>query len=131
LKFRSLLDRKGTIYLPKFQEESQGAYDLRKASAPWRPEFTDALGSPASKPFSKPVKGNSLQVFAHETFYYGVGFGFEAIYVTYPEVESARNLAAEKQIGDRPYCWVPGPGHHRLQVSRGRWSNRCVEHPHP
>lgn len=49
---------KGTRYLPQFQKEGIGAYSLRKDSAPWRPEFEDALRSLCSKPFTKVVTLN-------------------------------------------------------------------------
>jgi hypothetical protein len=131
------IKKAGTKYLPKFQKESTSAYDLRKASAPWRPEFEDALRSLCSKPFTKTVsvnedapdviqgkvvddktkerkgglvddidgQGNSLHVFARDTFWHGVGFGLEAIYVTYPEADGVRTKADEQKAGLRPY-WV-------------------------
>lgn len=127
----------GVRYLPKFQKESQGAYDLRKDSTPWRPEFADALRSLCSKPFTKKVvvnpdapdtiqgvvvddktkkregglvddidgQGNSLHVFARETFYHGVAVGLEAIYVAWSADRPLRTKAEEAAAGARPY-WV-------------------------
>lgn len=127
----------GVRYLPKFQKESQGAYDLRKDSTPWRPEFADALRSLCSKPFTKEVvvnpdapdaiqgkvvdqktkkrqgglvddidgQGNSLHVFARETFSHGVAAGLEAIYVAWSADQPLRTKAEEAAAGARPY-WV-------------------------
>lgn len=127
----------GVKYLPKFQKESESAYSLRKESAPWRPEFEDALRSLCAKPFTKVVtvdqdapevilgkvvndetkqrqggladdidgQGNSLHVFARDTFWNGVGFGLDAIYVTYPAAEGLRTKSDEAAAGLRPY-WV-------------------------
>lgn len=126
-----------TKYLPKFTKESKGAYDLRLESAPWRPEFTDALRSLSSKPFTQKVKvnpdapddiqgktvdaegkkregglvddidgqGNSLHVFARDTFKNGIGFGLDAIYVAWSADKPLLTRAEEKQAGARPY-WV-------------------------
>lgn len=131
------IKKAGQKYLPKFQKESDGAYHMRKESAPWRPEFEDALRSLCSKPFTKVVtvndtapevilgkvvdeqtkqrqgglvddidgQGNSLHVFARESFLNGVGYGLEAIYVSYPEADGVRTQAEEKAAGLRPY-WV-------------------------
>ncbi len=129
---------RGVRYLPKFQKESEIAYRLRLQAAPWRPEFSDALRSLCSKPFSKEVglnadaptvflgevvdektkkreggliddidgEGNSLHVFARETFANGVAYGFDAIYVTHTNDEpAAPTIAAETEAGARPY-WV-------------------------
>ena len=48
----------GVRYLPKFSKESQGAYDRRKDSTAWRPEFVDALRSLCAKPFTKKILVN-------------------------------------------------------------------------
>ncbi len=45
----------GQKYLPKYEKESNASYTFRLASAPWRPEFVDALRNLCSKPFSKEV----------------------------------------------------------------------------
>lgn len=127
----------GTQYLPKFQKESQSAYEARLASTPWRPEFVDALRSLCSKPFTKEVvvnpdapdavqgaivdlktkkrkgglvddidgQGNSLHVFARETFFHGVASGLEAIYVAWSADRPLRTRAEEQLAGARPY-WV-------------------------
>lgn len=127
----------GTKYLPRFQKEGDTAYNLRKDSTPWRPEFVDSLRSLASKPFTKEVvvnpdapdkiqgkvvdektkkreggfvddvdgQGNSLHVYARDTFYNGIGFGLDAIYVTWSADKPLRTRADEALAGARPY-WV-------------------------
>src|SRR6187402_3029026 len=52
------IKEKAQKYLPKFQMEDFGAYKVRLAQAPWRPEFTDALRNLCSKPFTKKVVVN-------------------------------------------------------------------------
>jgi hypothetical protein len=47
---------KSTVYLPQFQMEPNEKYRRRLGSAPWRPEFEDALRTLSSKPFGKPVR---------------------------------------------------------------------------
>jgi hypothetical protein len=54
-----VIKAKRTTYLPQYSRESSAAYSVRLASAPWRPEFTDALDNLCSKPFTKKVKVNS------------------------------------------------------------------------
>lgn len=114
----------GTVYLPKYDGESENGYAARLASAPWRPEFTDALRSMVAKPFTSEVKlagdpppdikavsedidgqGNNLHVFAREVFESGVAAGLHGIYVTFPPADGVRTLADEKAAGLRPY-WV-------------------------
>lgn len=47
---------KKNLYLPQYEKESDSAYALRLAAAPWRPEFVDALQNLCSKPFTKEAK---------------------------------------------------------------------------
>lgn len=46
---------KGTAYLPKWADEPTDQYNRRLSTAPWRPEFDDALRALRSKPFGEPV----------------------------------------------------------------------------
>jgi hypothetical protein len=114
----------GQTYLPRFPAESDGEYIRRKASAPWRPEFEDALRSLSSKPFAKDVaiigntspamlalaedidgQGSNLHVFAKEVFDGGVAMGAHGILVDYPPAPAGRTQAEERAGGIRPY-WV-------------------------
>jgi hypothetical protein len=113
---------KGTAYLPKFEEEGLRDYERRNASAPWRPEFNDALGTLVAKPFARDVvvtgadsdelktlvedvdtRGNNLTVFAREMMADGVSFGLHAILVDHPPNPGARTVAQERAAGLRPY----------------------------
>lgn len=113
-----------TTYLPKFPAESDDEYKRRLASAPWRPEFDDALRAISSKPFSKEVtlagepsdevkalaedidgRGNSLHVFAKTLFEDGVSLGAAGILVDFPPMEPNATRADEQAAGARPY-WV-------------------------
>jgi hypothetical protein len=50
-------------------------------------------------------QGNSLHVFARETFRYGLAYGLEGIYVAFTNAEPVRTVAEAKIAGRRPY-WV-------------------------
>lgn len=114
----------GEAYLPKFPAESPNEYKRRKDSAPWRPEFEDAIRSILAKPFSKEVvlageptdemkalaedidgRGNNLHVFAHDMFEGGVSMGAHGILVDFPIMNPNATRAEEKAAGARPY-WV-------------------------
>jgi hypothetical protein len=111
-------------YLPKYEAEGPTEYQRRLASAPWRPEFVDALESLASKPFGKEVsladgasprikelaedidgRGNNLTAFSRGVFKGGVAKGMNAILVDYPTMAPGVTLADERKSGARPY-WV-------------------------
>jgi len=115
---------KGDAYLPKYEAEEDPEYKRRLASAPWRPEFVDALEALASKPFGKEVsledgasarvkalsedidaRGNNLTAFARGTFKSGIAKGMSAILVDYPTMAPGATLADERKSGARPY-WV-------------------------
>lgn len=113
-----------TTYLPKYPAESDLEYSRRLASAPWRPEFEDALRSISSKPFSKEVtlagkpseevkklaedidgRGNNLHVFAKTLFEDGVSLGASGILVDFPPMSPNATMADERAQNARPY-WV-------------------------
>lgn len=52
---------KKNIYLPRYEGEGVAQYERRARSAPWRPEFEDALRTLASKPFSKPLTVKNVE----------------------------------------------------------------------
>lgn len=129
----SAIRAKGATYLPKYEGEDDPEYRRRAQSAPWRPEFADALQALASKPFGKDVglkegvserikslsedidgRGNSQTAFARETFGKGIAKGLHVILVDYPamhegeEGEAPRRpltIAEEQAAGVRPY-WI-------------------------
>lgn len=114
----------GETFLPKFPAESKDEYERRKCSAPWRPEFEDAVRAISARPFTKEVnlvgkpsddmkalaedidgRGNNLNVFAKEVFEGGVSLGAHGILVDFPTMNIGATLAEEKAAGARPY-WV-------------------------
>jgi hypothetical protein len=109
-------------YLPRFEEEGKLDYDRRLLSAPWRPEFNDALSTLVAKPFARDIKvegadsedlkaivedvdtrGNNLTVFARDMMADGVSYGLHAILVEHMPNGGARTQADEKAAGLRPY----------------------------
>ena len=114
---------KSTLYLPKYEQEDQSEYMRRVKTAPWRPEFSDALRSLAAKPFEKEIRvkdapdsikpliedidgrGNDQTAFARELFRKAIAKGFHAILVDYPTMEPNVTRAQELASGARPY-WV-------------------------
>lgn len=117
--------RQATKYLPKFPNESDKDYEFRRTNAKFTNVFADVLEGLASKPFAEEVKvddesskpleafiedvdgqGNHLHVFAANTFYNGLGYGYDWIFVDYTRVEQELSTRDEEiKAGVRPY-WV-------------------------
>lgn len=114
----------GKKYLIKNPAESDDEFTRRNQSAPWRPEFVDALATLSAKPFNKEVvladganermaefaedidgRGNNLHVFAKDAFEGGVSMGAHGILVDFPSGQNGRTVAEERAAGVRPY-WV-------------------------
>ncbi|SHG79464.1 protein of unknown function [Kaistia soli DSM 19436] len=113
---------KGVAYLPKYEAESTEDYARRKATAPWRPEFNDALAALVSKPFSRDIgvrgaddfdlkslvedvdtRGNSITIFARDVFADGIADGLHGILIDHPPMPPNATRADEKAAGARPY----------------------------
>ena len=113
-----------TTYLPQYPAESYAEYTRRIVSAPWRPEFEDAVRSISAKPFGKQVtlqgepseaikaiaddidgRGNNLHTFARDMFEGGVTMGAHGILIDFPSMQPGATVADEKAVGARPY-WV-------------------------
>ena len=148
-RIRTILDGADAIkaagkrYLPKFPGEEEDEYSRRLESAPWRPEYEDALEAIVAKPFAKEVMlagepsdevkafaedvdglGNNLNVFARSVFSGGVGFGSKGILVESPPMPSlARTRAEERAAGARPY-WVQIDAENVLEVRTERRGDR-------
>jgi hypothetical protein len=118
---------KGTVYLPKYEEEGRREYERRLESAPWRPEFADALRYLAAKPFGQDValkgdmpkrvrdlaedidgRGNNLTQFAADVFAQGVSRGLHLFLVDFPTMAPNATREDEKRANARPY-WVNIP----------------------
>lgn len=127
---RAILDGASAVkaaaqaYLPKYPAESDEEYARRLASAPWRPEFEDALRAISAKPFAKEVtlsgepsdevktlaedidgRGNNLHVFAKALFEDGVSLGAAGILVDFPPMVPGATRADERAANARPY-WI-------------------------
>lgn len=120
----SVIRAKTEKYLPKYEDEGSEEYRRRVKTAPWRPEFADALRSLSAKPFGKEValddgapdeiktiaedvdgRGNNITVFAYEAFSKAIANGLHAILVDYPAMQPGATLADQRAINARPY-WV-------------------------
>jgi hypothetical protein len=118
---------KGACYLPKYEDEGRCEYERRLKSAPWRPEFADALRYLAAKPFGHDValkgempsrvrdlaedidgRGNNLTQFAADTFAQGIARGLHLILVDFPTMAQNATREDEKRANARPY-WVNIP----------------------
>ena len=112
-------------FLPRFPDESPSAYRLRTGAAKYTAIFQDICEALAARPFAAPValsdtapselttfaadvdgRGNTLHVFAAESFYAAVARGLDWILVDYPaDVPVGATRAEERRRGARPY-WV-------------------------
>lgn len=131
--------RAGTLYLPKFENESDPQYEQRRANAKFTNLYADIVANLASKPFSEEVtltgdsaeryqpyaedidgRGNNLHTFAQEVFDYGLNYAVDWILVDYTRARqnadgSPLSLAQERDQGLRPY-WVHIPAKRMLAV---------------
>lgn len=111
------------LYLTRWHDEDQGAYDRRLKDAVWTPLFDDILHGLASKPFSREVgfdgdppariedmaedidgEGNNLHVFASRLFKDGIRDKLAGILVDYPVADpEVTTVEAERKANRRPY----------------------------
>lgn len=118
----------GEEYLPKHQEESDGAYRERLSTSLLLNMLQMTLDSWVSRPFAECVKvnddvpeqlssllddvdlqGNDINVFARHWFRDGTAKGFSHVLVEYPRPQpaadgQARTLADDRAEKLRPYC---------------------------
>jgi len=115
-------------YLPKFENETQQAYDIRRQNAKFTNIYRDIVENLAQRPFASEVqitesapasikefiedvdgRGNHLHVFAGEIFFAGINAAVDWIMVDFTSgVPDGATKADEKRIGVRPY-WVRIP----------------------
>jgi hypothetical protein len=114
-------------YLPRFPNEPLAHYLFRLRTAKFTNVFRDIIEGLASKPFAQELaladealerfsamaedvdgRGNSLHVFAAETFFNGIARAIDWILIDYTRSEGARTVAEERATGARPY-WVHVP----------------------
>lgn len=114
-------------YLPRFPKEKQDNYDYRLSLAKLTNVFGDIVENLSSKPFEKEIKlveddnknvpdeliefvenvdgaGNNVTVFSGNTFYNGITYAVDWIFIDYPERdETIRSKADQKKAGVRPF----------------------------
>jgi hypothetical protein len=113
---------RGSKYLPKYEAETEAEYQRRLESAPWRPEFNDALAGLVSRPFSREIllkqgstrhaqefaddvdrQGNNITSFARQIFLDAMSDGLVLLMVDYPDMSGAETAADDIIAGARPY----------------------------
>ncbi len=121
-------------YLPKFENETPFDYETRRRHAPFTNIYADISSNLAAKPFSKELQleegspadlvklaenidrqGNSLHVFARETFKSAIDHGADWILVDYTTVPAGVSLADERAMGAGPF-WVHVPADRLIAV---------------
>jgi hypothetical protein len=124
----------GPTYLPQFPNESNADHAYRIANARFTNVYADIVTTLAAKPFAKEVglaqgaspriealvddidgRGNSLHVFAGETFFEGLNNAIDWILVDYARTTPGQTLADQRSSGARPY-WVHIPAKRVLAV---------------
>lgn len=115
-----------TKYLPVFPNEHEDNYNFRKSLAKFTNIFRDMVEGLASKPFEQEVQltepksppeqlsefiddvdgsGNNISVFSMDTFFNGIGYAIEWIFVDYSRKadDVVRSVAEEQALGLRPF----------------------------
>lgn len=129
----------GELYLPQFPNEQTADYTYRRENARFTNIYADIVSNLASKPFAEEVslkdpapsqyaalaedidgQGNNLNVFASQTFFAGVNYAIDWIFVDYSRVRprtDGRPLTLDDQRKQklRPY-WVHVPAKRMLAV---------------
>lgn len=120
-------------YLPQFPNETEKDYEFRRKNSKFTNIFRDIVENLAAKPFSKEValgdkvteriktlaenitgQGDSLHVFAANTFFHGISYAVDWILVDYTKnVPANVTVQQEKELGARPY-WVRVPAQNVL-----------------
>ena len=112
----------GEKYLPRWPQETPGAYKLRLSTAVLFPSYKRTVATLSAKPFSKPItmgedippamlewlkdvdmEGRNFDSFAGAVLECAVGFGLCGILVDYPQASGFRTKAEEAASGVRPY----------------------------
>jgi hypothetical protein len=116
------MQKAGTKYLPKFVDETNADYELRRTNACFTNIFADICDNIAAKPFKQELKiddqslglykafienvdggGNHIHIFAADVFYNAIAYGIDYILVDYPNNEAILTLADERTLENRPY----------------------------
>lgn len=115
----------GELFLPRFVEETDDDYSVRLSLTKFTNIYRDVLEGLSSKPFQEEInllgedvpeeievfaenvdgRGNSLSVFAAQTFFNGINSAIDWIFVDAPAIETGRvlNRAEEQELNIRPF----------------------------
>ncbi|HEY8066620.1 MAG TPA: DUF4055 domain-containing protein [Methylosinus sp.] len=126
--------RKASAYLPKFPNETDADYKFRLSNAKFTNIFGDIVETLASKPFGTEITitgasarvesfvedidghGSHLHQFAAQSFYAGLAYALDWIFVDYTKnVPPGATVAQEAALGARPY-WVHIPAQQMIAV---------------
>ena len=129
LNGKEAVQQAGTEYLPKFTDEDENDYKFRLKVAKFTNVYRDVVEGLASKPFQDEVAlvqgdsgkeipqfakefienvdgfGNNLTAFAALTFFNGINYAIDWIFVDYPSVDNPEilTIAEAKKLNLRPY----------------------------
>lgn len=126
--------RKASATLPKFPNETDADYKFRRQNAKFTNIFGDIVQTLASKPFDTEVSvqnaseriesyvenidghGSHIHSFAAQSFYAGVAYALDWIFIDYTkDVPAGATVAQEQALGARPY-WVRVPAQQMLAI---------------
>lgn len=119
----------GKAYLPQWPAEGQEDYEQRLKSAVLYPALAQTVENMVGRVFMRPIvlgesvpdvirqqtadfdlQGSRLDVVAAQWFDQALTYGLSHVLIDYPRVEGQpRNLAEERQMGNRPYATVINP----------------------
>ena len=129
LNGKEAVQQAGTEYLPKFPDEDENDYKFRLKVGKFTNVYRDVVEGLASKPFQDEVAlvqgdsgkeipqfakdfienvdgfGNNLTAFAALTFFNGINYAIDWIFVDYPSVDNSEilTIAEAKKLNLRPY----------------------------
>lgn len=115
--------RQAKKFLPQYPDEPSSNYKHRCANSKYTNIFRDICENLAAKPFAKPTtvkegsisdelkdlmanvdgRGTSLHNFASATFFNGIAYALDYIFVDMTKVPEGATVAEEKKLGARPY----------------------------
>lgn len=126
LEGKNAIQDGGTEYLPQFPDETNDDYDFRLKTCKFTNVYRDVVEGLATKPFQDEISligddnipqelldfvedvdgcGNNLTTFSSLTFFNGINYAVDWIFVDYPNVNnpSSVTIADAKKMNLRPY----------------------------
>ena len=119
----------GKAYLPQWPAEDDDDYKIRLQSAVLYPALAQTVENMVGRVFMRPIvlgesvpdvirqqtadfdlQGSRLDIVSAQWFDQALTYGLSHVLIDYPRVEGQpRNLAEERQMGNRPYATVINP----------------------